>query len=76
MSDCSSFVQWHQYMHDAVPVNMYSSNMHYLQYIPEIVKLLGPLRCISARSMERAIGKSTFCKILSVYIQMYNKILI
>ncbi|KAG2209048.1 hypothetical protein INT45_004550 [Circinella minor] len=52
----SSFVQWHQYMHDAVPVNMYSSNMHYLQYIPEIVKLLGPLRCISARSMERAIG--------------------
>ncbi|KAG2215491.1 hypothetical protein INT45_012086 [Circinella minor] len=52
----SSFVQWHQYVHDAVPVNMYSSNMHYLQHIPEIVKLLGPLRCISARSMERAIG--------------------
>ncbi|KAG2216518.1 hypothetical protein INT45_002652 [Circinella minor] len=52
----SSFVQWHQYMHDAVPVNMYSSNIHYLQHIPEIVKLLGPLRCISARSIEGVIG--------------------
>ncbi|KAG2215776.1 hypothetical protein INT45_012494 [Circinella minor] len=51
-----SFIKWHQYMHDVIPINMYSSNMHYLQHIPEMVRLLGPLRCFSARSMEHAIG--------------------
>ncbi|KAI9247166.1 hypothetical protein BDA99DRAFT_565248 [Phascolomyces articulosus] len=52
----SSFVNWNQYMYNHVPMNMYSSNMHYLRYIPEMVKLLGPLRGFSARSMEWAIG--------------------
>ncbi|KAG2203717.1 hypothetical protein INT45_011297, partial [Circinella minor] len=51
-----SFIKWHQHMHDVVPTNMYSSNMHYLQHIPEMVRLLGPLHSFSARSMERAIG--------------------
>ena len=43
-------------MYDHVELNMYSSNMHYLRHIPAIVKQLGPLRSVSARSMERAIG--------------------
>ncbi|KAI7848621.1 hypothetical protein BDC45DRAFT_574641 [Circinella umbellata] len=47
----SSFIKWHQHMHDVVP-----TNMHYLQHIPEMVRLLGPLCSFSARSMERAIG--------------------
>ena len=58
IDECSFFIKWHQHMHDVVPTNMYSSNMHYLQHIPEMVRLLRPLRSFSARSMERAIGKS------------------
>ncbi|KAG2209658.1 hypothetical protein INT45_008090 [Circinella minor] len=52
----SAFEEWHQYMYDHVETNMYSLNMHLLRHIPEVTENLGPIRGISARSMERIIG--------------------
>ena len=49
---------WHLFLRDATKMghNVYIVNFHYLRHIPDLIQKLGPLRAISARSMERIIG--------------------
>ena len=54
--------QWHMFMHDHIPHNLYTINMHMLRHVADAIKVLGVPRAISTRSIERAIG--TTCLLL------------
>lgn len=53
---------WSSYLYklrEAELINnlFFTVNHHYLHHIPDIIRMLGPLRMYSARSMERTIGE-------------------
>ncbi|KAI9310769.1 hypothetical protein BX666DRAFT_1152675 [Dichotomocladium elegans] len=47
---------WQGFALDEVPGNLHTINMHYLRHLPEALRQFGPLRTVSARSMERTVG--------------------
>lgn len=48
---------WQQYLIDNFKTNVFTINMHYLYHVCDAIRHLGPLRLVSARPMERMIGK-------------------
>ncbi|KAI9324817.1 hypothetical protein BD770DRAFT_450216 [Pilaira anomala] len=58
----TSFSTWFNYLNKCLVQKMISrtvfrANMHLLLHVPSIIRRMGPLRCLSLRSMERGIGK-------------------
>ncbi|KAI9326852.1 hypothetical protein BD770DRAFT_456604 [Pilaira anomala] len=58
----TSFSTWFNYLNKCLVQKMISrtvfrANMHLLLHVPNIIRRMGLLRCLSLRSMERGIGK-------------------
>lgn len=48
---------WLDFYKKYIPKEQYNINIHYLTHIVDIIKIMGPLRQISCRSMERRIQR-------------------
>ncbi|KAI9245565.1 hypothetical protein BDA99DRAFT_543660 [Phascolomyces articulosus] len=49
--------QWHIFMLNDMPHNLYTINMHMLRHLADSIEVLGTPRTISTRNIERAIGE-------------------
>lgn len=52
-----SIEAWQEFLKNSLQPNVFTINMHYFNHIVEAIRHLGPLRLVSARPMERMIGK-------------------
>ncbi|KAI7846613.1 hypothetical protein BDC45DRAFT_542720 [Circinella umbellata] len=47
---------WHSFAWSILDHNLYTANLHYIQHIASMIRVIGPPRAYSARSAERTIG--------------------